>query len=910
MQRIAVSTILVGLALIAAIGAIAAGKTVPLDGRPSEADYLVRRQPAVKSSPVSISPDANIERVIVKLVEGARGRLAGGRIHSLGGKETGEINRIISQNSRGLIRRLTRKAPDRVESERLLLEKKTGHRLADMNNYFVIPVSSAAEAENLVNLLNRLPQVEIAYAEPRPTVAVDIEPPTPDYDTAQAYLRPAPGGIDADYARTILGGGGTGVRVVDVEGNWKFDHEDLELSPDRLLGGTLVSTLEWRHHGTAVIGILGSEANDYGVTGIVPDADLAMVSVGGISMAEAVLIAADSLQPGDIILIELQAAGPRYDFAPRPDQLGYICMEYWQANFDAMQLAWAKGMIVCEAAGNGAENLDDLIYENRFDTAYRNSHAILCGAGAPPSGNHGIDRSRLSFSNYGQRVNLQGQGRELVTAGYGDLFDGNYDERQYYTADFGGTSGATPIVAGAAAALQGIYLARYGVPLDSDRMRNILVATGSPQQSNTGEHIGPRPDLKAADSALPAPPDLSVFPQYFDTTVEHGTQMSVYFDMTNVSAEKTLEYSITTEDSLLKDGLGDWLIVPNPNGSLSPSTTEPIEAILDATVIDDRTQIYKGLITISYGESGGALDEQAVIPVFIDVPCADTTYAVRVSSEPEGPDFRWSEITGSWVEVPPFAWYNPFVETEIIDDGTIGPIYIGFVFPFYDSTFKYAFIGANGGLSFTDTNVNVDGFYATVPIPNPPFATFVSPFWNDLNMDPDAGGHGGLYYYRSSPRDTFMIRYHQVGNFNDPDDTLTSFQIVLTKNGNITFHYLTVGISGLADSAVVGLAETDCACEPYVIQGVPPEHLISDSTAILFDYAYVVWDMSGDINSDGDINISDAVYLITWIFKGGPAPKRTGEADVNCDGTLNIADAVYIVSYIFQSGPEPCQYGL
>jgi len=445
MRRIYVSIILIGVALSLSVVVLAATSPVVAE-RPAKSSDLIPRRPALKSSHISLGADADIDHVVVKLVEGSRGRLTGGKIFSLGGKSMGEINRIIAGQSRGNIRRLAQKPPDEIEKETFLLERRSGYRLADMNNYFIVPVSSAAEAEDMVNRLNRLPEVEIAYAEPKPALAVDIPPTTPNYNSLQDYLRPAPGGVDADYGQTIPGGDGSGVRVVDVEGNWQFDHEDLEAAVGGLLGGTVVAGTDWVNHGTAVIGVLIGGDNGYGVTGIIPAADIGMVSIGGMTIAEAILLAADSMQAGDVMLIELHAPGPRYDFQERTDQLGYICEEYWQANFDAIQWAWAKGIVVCEAAGNGAENLDDVIYQNVFDTTYRNSHAILVGAGAPPSGSYGTDRSRLSFSNYGERVNLQGYGRGVATTGYGYLFTGGGDPRQYYTGDFSGTSSATPVV--------------------------------------------------------------------------------------------------------------------------------------------------------------------------------------------------------------------------------------------------------------------------------------------------------------------------------------------------------------------------------------------------------------------------------------------------------------------------------
>lgn len=61
----------------------------------------------------------------------------------------------------------------------------------------------------------------------------------------------------------------------------------------------------------------------------------------------------------------------------------------------------------------------------------------------------------------------------------------------------------------------------------------------------------------------------------------------------------------------------------------------------------------------------------------------------------------------------------------------------------------------------------------------------------------------------------------------------------------------------------------------------------------------------GDANGDGQINIADAVYLITYIFKRGPAPKPVAAGDVNDDDETNIADVVYLISFVFRSGPTP-----
>ncbi len=75
------------------------------------------------------------------------------------------------------------------------------------------------------------------------------------------------------------------------------------------------------------------------------------------------------------------------------------------------------------------------------------------------------------------------------------------------------------------------------------------------------------------------------------------------------------------------------------------------------------------------------------------------------------------------------------------------------------------------------------------------------------------------------------------------------------------------------------------------------------TAAANFDYLDY---LCGDADGDLAVNISDAVYLINYIFKSGPPPVPLEAGDANLDGDVNIADAVYIINYIFKSGPEPC----
>ncbi|MER5945996.1 S8 family peptidase [Streptomyces sp. NPDC001904] len=420
---------------------------------------------------------------------------------------------------------------------------------------------AGGRAQELRARMAALPEVDTAYVKPG---AVPAGPPedfdearrlkektaaTPDFTGRQGYLAPAPEGVDALWAWQRLGGGGEGVTVIDVEGAWQLSHEDLSAKLAGVVVGAPVEDLAWRNHGTAVLGVIGGDRNEHGITGIAPQAVTAAASFQGVGTAAAIHAAAERLGPGDIVLIELHRPGPRFDFESRDDQRGYIGLEWWPDDFAAIRYATALGIVVVSAAGNGGESLDDGLYERRpegfpawwhnpFNPTNPSSGAVLVGAGAPPPGthgrDHGPDRSRLAFSNYGARVDAQGWGREVTTTGGfwdrpGDL-QGGSEEIAWYTDTFSGTSAASPVVVGALAALQGMLKAGGQRPMNSSRAREVLRASGSPQQDAPGrpasQRIGNRPDIRGAVThLLPSTVGSGQAERYWDELIPYPREL-------------------------------------------------------------------------------------------------------------------------------------------------------------------------------------------------------------------------------------------------------------------------------------------------------------------------------------------------------------------------------------------------
>jgi serine protease len=396
-------------------------------------------------------------------------------------------------------------------------ERDPTYRAPNLLTWFTVDCPPGVSAEALCERLLQWELVQSAHVD-----GPGMDPVAPADDTrwpSQGYLDPAPDGIDAEYAWTIPGGDGVGQNVIDLEQGWTLDHEDLVAHGGSLLFGTLVDTS--RYHGTAVFGEICAVDNDRGCVGIVPEvASMNAVSYAGVlsNIPDAIVAAITTLGFGDVLLLEVQTfGGGLVSGAP---------VEILDDCFDAIRMATALGVIVVEAAGNGTVNLDTYnsptagLILDPTSADFRDSGAIIVGAASSAA-----PHTRLGFSSFGARVNCYGWGENVDTCS-----SNNAGSTTIYTGTFGGTSSASPIVTGAALAVQGVAEAGLGYRIGPAEMRAILTdpATSTPSQTPATDLIGVMPDLRAIieDTLVVGHDDLYLRDHPGDTGDAHAGSIS------------------------------------------------------------------------------------------------------------------------------------------------------------------------------------------------------------------------------------------------------------------------------------------------------------------------------------------------------------------------------------------------
>ncbi|MCH8053226.1 MAG: S8 family serine peptidase, partial [Planctomycetes bacterium] len=272
-----------------------------------------------------------------------------------------------------------------------------------------------------------------------------------------------PGSVNADI--DVFGAWettkGEGVRVGMLDSGCDVFHEDLTSNYTGISEAAGGGTIPIGDHGTAVMGLMVADDNQIGVSGVAPDAEF--TATGGLGVGAARLAAAYPFAVQNGVEVHNNSWG--FPFGNVPDVIVEAVQDAANSGRDG------KGIVFVWAAGNSFREMEP------GDDLSTLPEVIQVGA-------TGQTDVIASYSNYGITQDIMGptlgnDGIGLATtdimgsAGYNngnDLFD--IVGAPNYTRTFGGTSGASPVVAGVATLVVAV-----NPNLNRAQVRSLLIHT-------------------------------------------------------------------------------------------------------------------------------------------------------------------------------------------------------------------------------------------------------------------------------------------------------------------------------------------------------------------------------------------------------------------------------------------------
>jgi hypothetical protein len=225
-----------------------------------------------------------------------------------------------------------------------------------------------------------------------------------------------------------------------------------------------------------------------------------------------------------------------------------------------------------------------------------------------------------------------------------------------------------------------------------------------------------------------------------------------------------------------------------------------------------------------------------------------------------------------------------------------------------------------------DMEAPIAGFFLSIHenIPGPPYSMPGPELWStlvtDFEVTPEGQGAQGWYdpfsYWWEHPNHSLYFRY-DIDSIPEPfyQDSGTIYWLNIMADigppGYQGFPFPEPPLWGWKTSLSPHF-EDDAVWSPWSPPGYAWMPLEDPRTGITLDMAFVITGgggqpvLCGDVNNDGVVNVGDAIYILNYLFKHGPAPVPSlCVGDVNNDDAVNVGDAIYILNWLFKSGPAP-----
>lgn len=271
------------------------------------------------------------------------------------------------------------------------------------------------------------------------------------------------------------------------------------------------------------------------------------------------------------------------------------------------------------------------------------------------------------------------------------------------------------------------------------------------------------------------------------------------------------------------------------------------------------------------------------------------------------PFYNWIEIDdrfgGSGTHIPILDYGDNGDDSQLVT--------LPFQFKMYGQTYGEITVCSNGWIAMGHTNMQS---FRNYPIPGAGGPSpMIAAFWDDMTTT----SNGRVYKYHDMDNHQFIIEWSRMRTYDK--NSLETFQVILkdpayyftpTGDGEIliqyqTFNntssgnygwgqvhgaYCTIGIENA--TATKGLEYT------FNNQYPTAAMTLDDETAILITTRGSDILMRGDINQDGELDVSDVLILVDYILDQGTSNLNPYLADVNQDEIINILDMIGIVQII------------
>ena len=311
-------------------------------------------------------------------------------------------------------------------------------------------------------------------------------------------------------------------------------------------------------------------------------------------------------------------------------------------------------------------------------------------------------------------------------------------------------------------------------------------------------------------------------------------------DTINVYVEDAFTINIQEPDTICLNGSTFLNLTTSPStvpiGSVEWSNASSLNSPTGNSVLASplATTTYVATVT---SDSGCVIQDSvivnvqgvaATISVTPEDPRVCSGGSVTLTASVNTPAVPYTIVQGS---------YNPYPTTGtnvtgLLDDNFLGPIPIGFIFPFFGNSYNQLYVGSNGFISFS---APTGSFLGNVAIPNNAQPNnIIAWVWDDLNFS--AGGTFNYYVGGTPPNQYMVLNFLNVNHFGSTQTI--SVQVVIYQNGLIEINNINVvpdnatgtmtqGIesatgAGLTDPAINNVAITSIGENWSFVPFTPP----------------------------------------------------------------------------------------